>query len=73
MKPKGTDTELAYLHVWAKMYKEGLCYPYFDSINGMRRCIFEATSLPSPVPRAVEIHGELQRRFVLKRMTDASS
>lgn len=66
MKP--IDTELEYLNVWAEMYKEGLCKPYFDSISGMRRCIFEACSLPSPVPRAVDVYGELQRRFVLRRM-----
>lgn len=62
------DPELFMLYVWAEMYKEGKCYPYFDSISGMRRCIFEATGLPSPNELALPVYQELMRRVAMKRL-----
>lgn len=62
------DPELFMLHVWAEMYKEGKCHPYFDSISGMRRCIFEATGMPSPNRPAQTVYAELMRRAALKRL-----
>lgn len=59
------DRELFMLHVWAEMYKEGKCHPYFDSLNGMRRCILEAKELNR---KAVPIYEELMRRVALKRL-----
>lgn len=59
------DGELFMLHVWADMYKEGLCHPYFDSRAGMHRCIIEAGEQNK---RAIPIYEELMRRVVLKRL-----
>lgn len=62
------DPELFMLHIWAEMYKEDKCYPYFDSISGMRRCIFEAAGMPSPNRPTQTVYAELMRRAALKRL-----
>lgn len=63
-----TDPELFMLHVWEEMYKKGLTKPFFGTLNGMRRCIDEATRSP-PEKRAINIYETLLARTTKKRLT----